>query len=115
MRRNQIRNVVEDRLGHVVDRVFGKVGARDQIILDEGRTHIRGLALIGVRRNDAGLERRSGLRHDIRGDFDDDDFDRIREILDRGDAKARRLQRCVELAVLGEFARVREGQIIDLA
>ena len=39
----------------------------------------------------------------------------IGEIADRGDAEARRLQRAVELAVLDQLDRFREGQVLGLA
>ena len=112
---DELRQAFEQKLGHLVGGFLRHAVMGDQEIADGCRLDVRGLALIGAGRNGHGEIGRADLRGDVGGHGNDDDRQRGREVADRGDAEAGRLQGRVELAVLDQLDRLGEGQIFDLA
>ena len=111
----EFRQALEERLGHLVDRLVLHARMGDEVVDHRRRRDRRGLAVVGVGRDrdlDVG---RADLVDDGGRHLHDGDLDRGRQIADRGDAEAGRLQGRVELAVLHQLDRLGEGQVLDLA
>ncbi len=112
----ELVEVLEQQLGHLVDGLVRHAVVGDEEVADRrGRPR----PPPGRRRCRRGWSRRQEGRADLRDDLrrhrDDVDRHRGREVADRGDAEAGRLQRGVELAVLDQLDQLGEGQVLDLA
>ena len=116
MRGDELVEVLEQQLGHLVGGLVGDAVMGDQEVADRGGGDVRRPGPHRCRRGWSRRHRASrswstmsaGTATTVIGT-------RGREVADRGDAEAGRLQRGVELAVLDQLDRFGERQVLDLA